>query len=106
MPVRITDVGRWLGQTLGYGLDVLLPPGCNACGGELPGRGEQPLFCPACRDEFVAQPEAACLRCAAPVPAVVGPLPDCPRCRKRDYRFASVLAMGIYRGSCGTPWCG
>ena len=80
------------------GLDLLLPPACNACGAELPPLAEPPLFCESCREAFLMLPGPVCPRCAAPL----GPgqmADDCLRCRDRRYHFQAALTLGIYQGA-------
>jgi ComF family protein len=97
--MRIGQVSHWLDRAFRAGLDLVLPPACNGCGCELAPESLPPLLCAGCCDAFCTMPESFCLRCAAPVPPATGVAEDCPWCRRRSYRFARAVALGIYRGS-------
>lgn len=96
LPLRERASRGWR-RLLRLGADLLLPPACNFCGGDLPSLAEPPLFCGPCRAAFENLPEAVCPRCAAPLGP--GQIPeDCPRCRDRRYHFQAALALGVYQG--------
>lgn len=75
------------------GVDLLFPPQCVACGGQLadpPG----PWICRLCRRQMVADQGVACPRCAA---LKVEANRACVECRQRSFRFQGAVALGPYR---------
>lgn len=87
---RLTRVMRDSAKALA---DLVCPPECLFCRRLL---SSDRMFCQDCHERLVSSYHH-CLRCAAPVPPVV-PNADCIKCRKANWRFDRVLALGPYRG--------
>jgi ComF family protein len=78
-------------------LDLLLPPGCVACGTWLPGGRSAPLVCGPCRSRLRVAPWPRCPRCHWPLGARRVAAPDCLECRAWSpslsaARYVHVLA--------------
>lgn len=93
-----TRLPGWVGRSWSAATNLLFPPACQACGGELaPEHADACLICEDCLAAFRNR-EPVCLRCASPAAPGLCDVPSCPRCTKRDYRFDAAIAIGIYRG--------
>jgi ComF family protein len=102
---RLTGVPR---KFLTAGVDLLLPPICAGCEGDLPGPVVGPLLCGPCRQGLEADAQGHCPRCAsiaAPVPptqengSAGDKLATCPACQDMPWSFDQVIALGKYRSS-------
>lgn len=83
-------------------VEFVYPPACVACGGELSGCEEglfsRQRFCDTCYGRLRCRIERACLSCGAPVgPHLQGW--KCRHCRKDDFAFERVLALGVYESA-------
>ena len=87
-------------------VDLLFPPHCLACGGDIAKADDDILLCENCVAEFSAvAPYGRCEKCAAPRvggPAFMSgdrplPPPPCVYCRRRQYRFDSTWTLGDYQ---------
>lgn len=56
-----------------------------------------PALCEPCRQAVLPSPGNVCARCAAPVGPFVVTDAGCLRCRRRRFRFESVVRLGIYQ---------
>lgn len=93
----LSRIPSWVGRSCTATANLLFPPACQACDGELPAEHKDPwLICQDCLEAFRTD-QPACPLCASPIPRGMPDSPDCPRCRKRDYRFDAAIAVGIYR---------
>lgn len=97
------DVRHWWRQTApaaqqlaGLAWDFLFPPACLMCGRSPP--ATPAALCSQCISELASDGAAYCQRCAAPVGPHLQLQADCPHCRKENYAFRRVLALGAYDG--------
>ena len=77
----------------GAGLDVILPPRCAMCGGDLPpfaARADAALACAACAASLTRDGDR-CAACGAP--AAAG---GCTACRGRGRRWREIVVLGSY----------
>jgi len=79
------------------GLDLLYPPLCVYCDGELVGSEGDLGLCVGCQRRLAPEPWAACRHCAAPSEEGATPSARCHLCRRARFRFDSVVALGVYR---------
>jgi ComF family protein len=100
-PQRRFTVGNWrsrgqyLKAWLTPGLDLVFPPCCALCRGELE-TSRQGLICDDCRGDLV-DPHPACPRCATSGARIDGGA--CLRCKDERYSFDAVARLGSYGGS-------
>lgn len=94
---RLGWLSRWTQGCRRAAADLLCPPQCQFCGGDITDPRGNVLLCAACFDNLVTLREAICPRCAAPVPVGMQAKPDCPRCDKTQLHFSSAVALGVYR---------
>jgi ComF family protein len=91
--------GRWVAE----GLDVLIPPRCVHCHGDLPpevdreigsteSAGERVLLCSGCRRDL-ASDSPRCTVCGERL----GSAPACIGCRRRRHDCAGLAVLGGYR---------
>lgn len=92
---RVGQGGGRVARGMRAATDLLLPPCCAFCRGELVPRPGHPLLCQACTDRFWQQ-RSACPRCATPLPAYWNISEFCPHCQRRNYRFERAEALGDY----------
>lgn len=83
---------RWLD----FGVDLIYPPACTACGSGIDSPADRLLLCATCRDDFCRRPKRVCRRCAAAISAHDPDDRTCPQCRGTRPRYAEVVALGIY----------
>ncbi|MEY4567072.1 MAG: hypothetical protein RLY14_2042 [Planctomycetota bacterium] len=76
-------------------LDLTLPPKCVACQNQLP--TSDALICQHCYSQL-GLIHHGCLRCGAPLPAVVPETAGCLRCHGRRWSFSRAVALGPYSG--------
>lgn len=102
LPARWRPAGvslrRWGGQVRAAGLNMLFPPRCACCDGELPTGETLVPLCGRCSTELAPEVRPACGRCGAPVAAAQAGCPNCEGCRGRPMRFARAVALGNYDG--------
>jgi ComF family protein len=72
---------------------LVYPPECAFCSAAVP---QDQRLCGRCTQQLVSSAHR-CQRCAMPLPEVL-PNDDCIHCRKIDWRFSRVIALGSYRG--------
>jgi ComF family protein len=72
---------------------LIFPPECAVCETQVPFESR---LCAACKNQIISN-EYRCKRCAMPLPSVL-PNEDCIHCRKADWKFSRVVALGSYRG--------
>ena len=90
---------QFAGMALAPLLDLIFPPACNLCGGDLESADFEAAFCTACRETLLKWDRPGCPRCARPLPAAdTVTLQSCPACARRTPRFEQVTALGIYHG--------
>ncbi len=90
-----TRVRKWAAATT----DLLLPPGCASCGRFLPSADRQPVLCPSCRANLLAERmEHACRFCGAEQVVAGDGSNRCVGCRTRKWMFERVVSLGRYRG--------
>jgi ComF family protein len=94
----IHSVGGWLERTRGASLNLLFPPRCVACSGELEGGAGEVMLCQGCREKLPLIDWPVCSRCAAPVPEANGVRLECNHCRGDKLRFERAIALGSYEG--------
>ncbi|MFW6168928.1 MAG: phosphoribosyltransferase family protein [Planctomycetota bacterium] len=75
--------------------DLLFPPCCAFCRGDIVPRRGEPLLCQGCTDRF-RQQRSACPRCASPLPTYWNVSQFCPHCQRRNYGFERAEALGDY----------
>lgn len=78
-------------------VDLLYPPACLQCQGELFDQGHTLLFCERCREQLI-DGRPACPQCGAGIAAASADLEKCPHCRGTKFRFRSAVALGNYAG--------
>ncbi len=88
----------WLHRVGGRAVDLLFPPGCVVCGVELEEFPDGVALCDQCQSALPRLAWATCERCAARVPEIPGPTPDCKHCRDHKIQFDQTLALGAYDG--------
>ena len=76
-------------------LDLTLPPKCVACQKLL--STSDALICQHCYSQL-GLIHHGCLRCGAPLPAVVPETDGCLRCHGRKWSFSRAVALGPYSG--------
>lgn len=77
--------------------DMVYPPQCLACGGEL-AAGERKHFCELCLYELGLFSGATCDRCSAPRPFEMPSVKGCGHCMNQRLRFDAAIALGPYDG--------
>lgn len=77
--------------------DLLFPPRCVACNGEMEPPVGLPL-CAGCRETLAPKGGARCPRCAAERPPT-NQGTDCLQCRDRTFAFDGAVALGPYHGA-------
>jgi predicted amidophosphoribosyltransferase len=95
---RAPTLAGWLGRTRAAAVELLFPPRCGACSGELAEDHGRELVCRECRDELRLIDWPVCPRCAAPTPEADGVALSCSHCRHAKLRFDRALALGSYEG--------
>ncbi|MEX0585960.1 MAG: double zinc ribbon domain-containing protein [Pirellulales bacterium] len=80
----------------GLGLDLLYPPHCAFCMGELSLAADEIALCEACHERLAHPLGPVCRRCGATVPEFHA-LADCPRCRDPRRHFAGTVLLGRYQ---------
>jgi ComF family protein len=91
-------VASWWRRTHAAAVDLLFPPRCGACGGDMADAAGDDLVCHACRGELQFIDWPVCERCAAPVPTAGGATLDCMYCRGARLKFDRTIALGSYDG--------
>lgn len=95
--LRPLAAGRNLARRCGRAaLDLLYPPACAGCAGELASQEDAP-FCADCLARAGLFRGATCLRCGAPV-ASSNPRARCYRCEGTKLWFDETIALGAYEG--------
>lgn len=82
-------------------IDLIVPPRCAMCGGELDQDRSLAALCHGCRGDLTATtPEPRCRRCAAVLTTGdrLQPKERCYNCRDDLPRFDAALALGSYDG--------
>lgn len=98
-PLSLPSLQRqWWGAPFRAGLDLLFPPHCVSCRGELDGESPEIPICRKCEAALNLVDRLVCRRCAAPVPATDGVALACNYCRGDKLRFEQTVALGIYEG--------
>ncbi len=78
--------------------DLLLPPGCAACGADLPTDAEPSGLCGPCRGSFLNFRGPVCGRCSNELPASFSSdQSSCHHCQHERLHFSQALALGAYR---------
>ncbi|MBI1904063.1 MAG: ComF family protein [Planctomycetia bacterium] len=80
----------------GAALDVLFPPRCAYCQGDLAESEICASVCALCRYKLVRDLAPCCRKCGAPVGALADVREGCGRCRDRKFQFQSVIYLGLY----------
>jgi ComF family protein len=80
------------------GLDLLFPPRCVVCEGDLNPETADPL-CEGCRDDLIGVAAPTCVRCGSRVPDAFDSKAGCQLCRQRPPRFSRVALLGSYQGA-------
>lgn len=81
-----------------FARDLLFPPRCAVCDGDLADLPHDPLLCDPCARRLVPQPWVGCLRCGAPSPPELPSPPSCGWCRSKQLRMDRAVVLGGYRG--------
>ena len=80
--------------------DLLFPSRCALCGiNDHAASDGGNVYCPSCVDKLSPAPRNRCQRCAAEIGPYAKSDEGCTHCRKRVYRFDSVVCLGMYEGS-------
>ncbi len=79
------------------GVNLLFPPRCTYCDGELPALTDSILLCDDCRNKLGPMDWPCCHRCGAPVNAEEAKAECCARCRMTKLTFDAVVSLGAYR---------
>ena len=98
--------GRW-NRIRGWAracTDLVLPPQCAFCEGEIEPGVEGPMLCASCRSILAPPMGPTCARCAAPVDAVrssssvssTEARDGCPLCRDTTLAFQGIVALGVH----------
>lgn len=77
--------------------DLVYPPRCLACRGEM-NEFEPTRFCLPCLEEMSLFGDTLCQRCGAPDDRGEAEQTVCPHCRHLKFRFDRAVALGEYRG--------
>lgn len=77
--------------------DLVYPPQCLACGGELVEQGPR-RFCDLCRYELALFSGPYCDRCGVPRPFEIPGSKGCGHCLNQRFRFDAAIALGPYDG--------
>lgn len=80
-------------------LDLVFPPVCVVCAGDMRDATTAPLLCDSCQTGLGQRPDAVCPRCVAVLPPGVWDAAQCPECRRRDFVFDRAWAVGEYRAA-------
>lgn len=83
---------RWISNAT----DLVYPPACAFCSAQLDSQRNGHGLCAKCRANFVQDRRDACKRCGYPVGQFVSTSEGCINCRRRHFRFKSVLRLGVY----------
>lgn len=87
---------RWCRAQLRRGLDLVFPPTCSLCDGDLPAFSPGAAICESCEARLCLDAGPACRRCG--MPAASPEARDCADCRRRRWRFAATYRLGLYEG--------
>jgi ComF family protein len=95
LPRMIGHAGRrWLSGCT----ELLFPPVCLMCGGELAARVAP--ICGSCQEAWLADRSLRCPRCAKPLPQHAIPDVDgCSTCRTKRWRVHRAVTLGTYGGA-------
>jgi ComF family protein len=85
-----------LRRTVGFILDVLIPPRCLSCGGVAKTQG---ALCPGCWDSITFLGPPACLRCGLPFDIDADSAAICGRCLLDPPRYRRARAVFRYDGA-------
>lgn len=79
-------------------VDFLLPPACAFCTTPLTidETHDQVRLCQTCRNNFTRDDRPACLKCGMPTGPYVDTSDGCIACRRRNFRFETVVRLGTY----------
>lgn len=77
--------------------DLLLPPRCALCDGELE-TAQRPLLCAACRFRLVPASPPRCPKCALSLRQAFVTADGCPQCVGERFHFSRAWAIGDYAG--------
>ncbi len=92
---QLAQSGQRIRNFLSHGIDLLFPPACAYCGGELE-TSAQGLLCQDCRAGLVDD-RPACARCGRN--ALSGATSaGCAQCKDERFHFGSVVRLGSYGG--------
>jgi ComF family protein len=75
--------------------DLLFPPRCALCDGELP-TSQHPLLCVACQSRLLPEAPPRCPRCALGLRQVQVTEDGCPHCVGEGFHFRRAWAIGDY----------
>ncbi len=98
MNTQALPVRRWLERSCCAALELLFPPRCVGCTGEMQEDHDGVMLCADCRKQLPIIAWPVCPRCAAPVPATGGIQLACNHCRGDKLRFSRTVALGSYEG--------
>lgn len=93
-------------ELLRAGIDFLYPPCCplclqpdgTSCEPGSTSRGWLPKLCLACEQAALPRPAQLCSKCGAPVGPFLDTSTGCIHCKKDNFAFDAVYAIGSYHG--------
>lgn len=88
-----------LASLVSNSLDLLFPPKCALCQGEMESSSGELLLCPTCRDQLVQSVGFRCPRCGGSTPRSIAPGQRCYHCRTNPLHFKRAVAIGVYQGA-------
>jgi ComF family protein len=97
MPAWIRKFRRVWESVSSGGIDLLFPPRCVCCGGDIAEAGDRVLICAKCRKTLVPESWPRCRRCGGAVLQEQHLSDHCEWCVKTVLHFDTVVTVGGYR---------
>jgi len=89
----------WIQSSMQQLLDFVFPAQCAVCGAaDFPEGSQSSVYCPACVTVLCPAEVNRCQCCGAEIGAYAKSDKGCSHCRKRKFRFESVVCLGMYEG--------
>ncbi|MCC7084794.1 MAG: ComF family protein [Pirellulales bacterium] len=84
-------------EVCGQLADLIYPPRCAWCRGDIHSASDTIALCHDCRAKLAPPLEHRCQRCSAAIAYLPEVGEDCIHCRASQFRFHRVVALGNYR---------
>lgn len=93
----LSETSDWCRQVWQGAADFLFPPVCSLCGATDDRVSRTGVcFCLDCIEQLAPAPRNRCRVCAAEIGPYADALHGCIHCRKRTFRFDTVVCLGMY----------